>query len=699
VFQDSRQWCFLALKPGGEPLKALVELFLDTWQFAATDPDRVKQQNGWIELLREGKATLPDLIDATERRRKELNQSKPPGFFLYVDQGEELYIRAEGSQRRRFSELLATALPDSRLRAMMSIRSDFLGSLQNDALLFEVRQQIDVPPLGEKQLRDVVSRPAQLLAARFETERLIDIITQRTAEDSVRDVGALPLLSYTLDDMWTEMARADDGILRLPAQSFELGGVLIDRANNFLATHSGAESAVRRILTLRCATVREDGEPTRRRAPRAEFSDEEWRLVGELADYPNRLLVTVTSETGEASAEVAHEAIFRRWDKLREWIASEREFLAWRSGLEAGEHLWQATPHASKDDALLMGFALAQAKSWLAKRPDDIPKADRDFIVHSRQAARRRQLTLAGSVAAVIVVGIAAWIEHDNLDALSRYVTVTRPYIVSQVRPYVLTAAKEQVLKPGNSFRECARDCPEMIVVPAGSFSMGAQASESGAPGYENEIPQHTVTMAAPFSVSKYQVTFADWDSCVSLGGCNGYKPSDQDWGRGQQPVIDLSWEDAKSYVSWLAKITGKPYRLLTEAEYEYATRSGTTSVYPWGNDIGNNANCAGCGSKWDNIQTAPVDSFSPNKFGLYNMLGNVWEWTEDCSHQSYNGAPSDRSAWLEAAGADCSNRIVRGGSRNSTPDNLRSANRVSVPARVRNNQLGFRVARTLVSP
>jgi hypothetical protein len=160
-------------------------------------------------------------------------------------------------------------------------------------------------------LREVVGRPAELLAARFETPGLVEIITRRTAEDSVKDVGALPLLSYTLDDMWTQMVRRGDGTLRHPAQSFELGGVLVDRANRFLAAHPGAETALRRILTLRCATVREDGEPTRRRAPREEFSDEEWRLVGELANYPNRLLVTMTTEAGTYS-EVAHEAIFRR---------------------------------------------------------------------------------------------------------------------------------------------------------------------------------------------------------------------------------------------------------------------------------------------------------------------------------------------------------------------------------------------------
>ena len=183
--------------------------------------------------------------------------------------------------------------------------------------------------------------------------------------------------------------------------------MLVDRANRFLAEHPGAEDALRRILTLKLATVREDGEPTRRRAARAEFSDEEWRLVSELADYPNRLLVTATTEAGETYAEVAHEAIFRRWDKLREWIAAEREFLAWRSGLEAARRAWETTPDRDKNDALLMGFALAQAQSWLAKRADDIPEADRTFIVAEPQggAAAQAAVRRRSSASCVAAIG------------------------------------------------------------------------------------------------------------------------------------------------------------------------------------------------------------------------------------------------------------------------------------------------------
>ena len=564
IFRDSRQWCFLSLKPGTDPLKALVESFLDTWQFAATDPDRVTRQHGWLEALQGGKATLSDLVDATERRRKELDQPKPPGFFLYVDQGEELYVRAEERQRQRFSELLAQALRDPRLRAMMSMRSDFLGGLQRDEPLFNVHRLIHVPPLREAELREIISRPAQLLACRFETEGLVDIITGRAAEDSVKDVGALPLLSYTLDDMWTQMVKADDGVLRLPAQSFELGGVLVDRANTFLAIHPGAEAALRDVLTLRLATVREDGEPTRRRAFRSEFSDEGWRLVSELADYPNRLLVTATTETGETYAEVAHEAIFRRWDKLREWIAAEREFLAWRSGLEFARRAWQATPDASKHDTLLMGAALTQAQSQYAKRAEDLPKVDQEFIALSIERERKTQ-TRARRVQAliyVLLVGIigslGGIIEKEAIKEQFNWFTVMRPYRVANFDRYVLKPDAEHALKPLASFRECAKDCPEMIVIPAGEFTMGSPTTEQGRSDDEG---QHQVTITRPFAVSKYDVTFADWDACVSVGGCP--KATDSGFGRDTKPIINVSWDDAQIYVAWLSKITGQPYRLL----------------------------------------------------------------------------------------------------------------------------------------
>ena len=240
-----------------------------------------------------------------------------------------------------------------------------------------------------------------------------------------------------------------------------------------------------------------------------------------------------------------------------------------------------------------------------------------------------------------------------------------------------------------------------MVVVSAGSFAMGSPPTEMGS--FNIERPQHAVSIARPFAVAKHELTFAEWDACVAGGGCNGYKPNDQHWGRGQHPVINVNWDDAQQYAAWLSLVTGKTYMLLSEAEYEYATRAGTTTAYPWGDDIKLNgqamAHCNGCGSKWESTQPAPVGSFPANKFGLYDMVGNVFEWTEDCLHLTYSGAPTNGSAWLADNDGDCTNRVVRSGSWGAPPASVRSANRGRFALAVgRVDGLGFRVARTLAA-
>ena len=244
---------------------------------------------------------------------------------------------------------------------------------------------------------------------------------------------------------------------------------------------------------------------------------------------------------------------------------------------------------------------------------------------------------------------------------------------------------------PGHKFRDCP-ECPELVVVPSGSFDMGSPESEEGR--YDEEGPVHRVTFARPFAVGVYEVTFGEWDACVSGRGCGGHRPDDEGWGRGKRPAINVSWDDAKAYVRWLSRKTGEEYRLLSEAEWEYVARAGTTTRYWWGNRIGRNrANCDGCGSRWDYEQTAPVGSFSANPFGLHDVHGNVREWVEDCWNESYHGAPSDGSAWESG---ECRKRVLRGGSWNYEPRNLRSANRNWLTSGNRYYIDGFRVARTL---
>ena len=236
-------------------------------------------------------------------------------------------------------------------------------------------------------------------------------------------------------------------------------------------------------------------------------------------------------------------------------------------------------------------------------------------------------------------------------------------------------------------------DLPVMVGIPAGSFRMGCVAPGRGGRDCNNdEKPVRTVTISQPFALSKHEVTFSQWEACVLVGGCNGYRPDDEGWGRGDRPVIHVSWQDAQTYVSWLSRETGEDYRLPSEAEWEYAARAGSTTKYSWGNDIGRNrANCDGCGSRWDDQSTAPVGSFLA-RLGLHDMHGNVFEWVEDCYHRSYAGAPSDGSAWV---GRDCRERVVRGGSWRAPPRFLRSALRYGSRPGLRNFNYGFRVALT----
>jgi formylglycine-generating enzyme required for sulfatase activity len=254
--------------------------------------------------------------------------------------------------------------------------------------------------------------------------------------------------------------------------------------------------------------------------------------------------------------------------------------------------------------------------------------------------------------------------------------------------PTVLAKDEQKgVGKAVSEFRDCAVACPAMVVIPAGKFTIGSSENEVGRTAGEG--PRHEVTITKPLAVSRYEVTFDQWDACVAEAGC----PHAEDaWGRGTMPVINVSWDDAKLYVAWLSRLTGEEYRLLSEAEWEYAARAGSNTAYSWGDGPGTgNANCNGCGGA-AMLQTVPVGSFRPNAFGLFDMQGNVWEWVEDVWHDSYVGAPVDGSAWLR--GGDGNYRVIRGGSWHNETELVRAAVRLERDSQVKFDTLGFRVAR-----
>ena len=283
--------------------------------------------------------------------------------------------------------------------------------------------------------------------------------------------------------------------------------------------------------------------------------------------------------------------------------------------IKAGEDT--ETARTSAEWQRLDRLAAAQAEREKAQTERQKAQDERE------RALRRGQRALASAIALfACLIGVGALSYAGILDR--SYLNIqARKYMV--FLPMVLTA--QHALKPGDRFQECA-SCPEMVVVPAGEFMMGSED------GGKNEKSAHKVIIPKPFAVGRFSVTFDEWDGCVAHKACTD-RPGDNGWGRGRRPVINVSWEGLKEYLAWLSKQTGKTYRLLTEAEWEYAARAGSTTQYRWGNEIGKgNANCGGCGSQWDNKGTAPVGSFKPNAFDLSDMHGNMWQWVEDCYHE-----------------------------------------------------------------
>ena len=248
---------------------------------------------------------------------------------------------------------------------------------------------------------------------------------------------------------------------------------------------------------------------------------------------------------------------------------------------------------------------------------------------------------------------------------------------------------KEERNQPGTVFQDNLKDGssgPEMIIIPAGTFQMG----DIHGMGTDDEKPVHKVNIRKPFALGRYQVTFDQYDYFAKL--TERRLPKDEGWGRGRRPAINVSWDEAVEYTKWLSSQTGKRYRLPTEAEWEYAVRSGgKDEIWAGTSDENELARYAVFGKQ----QTEPVGSRKPNGLGLYDMSGNVWEWVDDCWHESYDGAPDDGSAWFVTGGGESGRRVFRGGSWFTEPDFLRSSYRTRTIADIRNNGIGFRLAST----
>ena len=633
-----------------------------------------------------------------------------------------MFLAEAQDEAQPFLALLRDLLNEDRpaIIAVFTIRSDNYERLQLANELEGVRQEVlSLPPLPTGSYAEVVKGPAQRLDGTSRALKidggLIDALLADIETGGAKDV--LPLLAFILERLYGEYHAG--GKLKLSHYN-DLGRVKgsIEAAVERAFKAADADPAIPKDRAARLTLLRrglipwlagidpDTGSPRRRIARLSEIPLEARPLIHHLVEQ--RLLATdVAKDTGENTIEPAHEALLRKWGLLQGWLAEDAGLLVELEGVKRASRDWAA--NAKNGAWLAHATGRLVAAERLRERPDlaaNLEPTDREYLAACRKAEavtkgrKRRVQTFIYVLLLGIIGGLVGWINQSHIAEQWRWWWTDRPFVATNIWPYVLNPAAEQALKPKDTFAECASKqgkdyCPQMVVLPAGSFIMGSPAVEQG--HQRSEEPQHQVTIVQPFAVSKFLLTFDEWDTCVNYGDCP-QGVSDSGWGRGQQPVINVTWADAQHYVAWLSIMTGKRYRLLTEAEYEYAARAGAATTYSWGDVIGeDNANCKGCGSRWDNTQTAPVGSFAGNGFGLFDMLGNVWEWTEDCVNNNYEGAPTDGSAWIEDG--DCKNRMVRGGSWNNTPVNLRSANRIGTSPGFRDNLLGFRVARTLIVP
>jgi formylglycine-generating enzyme required for sulfatase activity len=256
--------------------------------------------------------------------------------------------------------------------------------------------------------------------------------------------------------------------------------------------------------------------------------------------------------------------------------------------------------------------------------------------------------------------------------------------------PAAADGAQEETPAPGAAgavaaVKDCDA-CPLMVALNPAPFTMGSNGSDP------SERPAHKVALRTPFAIGKHEVTVGQWAQCVKASVCPSV-PSVANAGE-NLPMRDVSWDEAQLYLKWLSTISRRPYRLPTEAEWEFAARGGTATRYWWGDQMkGGNSSCEGCGQPWKADGPPPVGSFAANQYGLHDMNGSVWEWVQDCWHSSYKGAPLDGSAWADGS---CQSRVIRGGSWREDGSYMLSTTRFKYDASVRQSQNGFRVARSL---
>ena len=666
-------WLDLTFKPGekgGNPFLALAFTLKSELNISGQTENEI------------ARALQSDANAARKHLAELLSHYQPTTeLLIVVDQFEELFTQITPTYRQAFLSLLEHLVTLPRIRSIVTMRADFYARAIEEPILANLLRQdrgtfpLDPPGLGA--LHQMIIRPAE--AAGVELQ---DGLAQLLLDDAGSGPGAMALIAFTLNQLY-QREQSTHTISIAAYQDFGgVKGAVQKRAEAALQGLSIDHNSVLPQLFANLVEVNEQEVATRRRAPQALLQGDVKTVADALTEA--RLLVTSEGEDKQALIEVAHETVLSGWERLRQWILDHAGALRARRDLEQAASEWDKSGRpgsALRTGSLLQRYIHAAAPRSLT--------AD-DYLL----ACQRRQSNFRMAYAFLGVLFAAAVGIFFHVSKSSYPPALASKALFVQLGLWSVTQ-------------------PAMATIPAGEFQMGDLSGKGNA----DEQPVHAVHIANAFELGKYEVTFGEYDLFAAATGRD--KPDDQGWGRGDRPVINVSWDDAVAYTQWLSGRTGLSYRLPTEAEWEVAARVTTTTERYWPENPEGEADAACTYANvfdaknesalkntynitWESFKcadeyptTARVGQFKANEWQLHDILGNVWEWAEDCYVGNYKTTPRDGSAQEPPKGKACPLRVLRGGSWSHVPRDVRSANRLRFAPDDRNGTIGFRLART----
>jgi formylglycine-generating enzyme required for sulfatase activity len=684
-------WEVATLVPGDRPLHALAASLVPMLEPDMTETTRLKEIADLARFLEAGDVKLRDVVARVLQK-----QAGTTRLLLVVDQWEELYTLAhDDTARRRFVDELLDASRTAPLSVVLTLRGDFVGQALAYRPLADRLQdaQVNLGPMTRPELERAITAPAGKVGLSFEPG-----LVERILDDVGEEPGNLPLLEFVLERLWED--RRGGQLLHAVYESMGgLEGAIATKAEEVFAALVPAEQhAVRRVF-LQLVRPGQGAADTRRRASLSDIGKESHAVVKRLAD--ERLLVTapgaVTGGTGGTpvvtgeTVEVSHEALIRHWDRLKTWVDGDREFLLWRERFRGLLAEWQ---RRDRDAGALLPRALqSEAERWLGERADQLTVDEREYIAEGVALRARERLAEEERARA----------EQARRETAIRRRAVTRTLVLVAVLAVVGVAGTVGIgAVRRESIRRALASELSWVRIPAppgGHFTMGCVAHDRDcfpnerAPD-EDRTPRPAARVARAFELMPHEVTvarfrrFIDAESTIvgrvllaRLARMEGQPDGSGD----DHPVVYVSWDDARDFCAFVGG------RLPTEAEWEYAARGGNAdAIYPWGNAYSpDHANGGGTARKDTWVQSSAVGSFAPNPHGLYDMIGNVWEWTASVyrenpfSGDDAGGDPRSRKA-----------RVVRGGSWWEEPRYLRASVRSSASPGGRVYDIGFRCAR-----